>query len=322
MLGRPSPLPADPSPASCSWVRHSLQLSAHRLSVLERLPFTPGQQPAIVLLHGLVAEADTFRRLMRLLPSDRRILAVDMPGAGYSERPTTADVTFTGLAELVREAFAALQLHQPVLLGHSHGGAVALALAAQSPEALSALILLAPAHPFSTQENTLIRFYLSRPGHLFAQMLPHVPRWLFLAAFRNMPGTHNDFGYRELAPYLHTIRTPGTVPHILRMLHSWLDDMASLASSLRRTQPRIPALLLWGDRDYVVPASTSRLLMETLPRSTLVVLHNLGHLPNDEDPAATAAAINHWLATCPEDPASTLDLSPQLPAQTPTQPTP
>jgi pimeloyl-ACP methyl ester carboxylesterase len=266
-----------------------------RVSVLERPSSAPVSGPAIVLLHGLVAEANTFRRMMQALPPDRRIIALDLPGAGYSDRPIDTDVSFTGLANIVREVFAALDLDQPVLLGHSHGGAVALALVASHPGAMSGLVLLAPAHPFSAHENTIIHFYLSLPGRLFARSLPYVPRSLFLLAFRAMPGARDAFGYKELAPYLHTMRQPGTVPHLLRILRTWFHDMASLSTQLRQKPVPIPALVLWGARDLVVPPSTAQRLVEHLEDATVIVLPGIGHLPNDESPAECAHAINTWL---------------------------
>ena len=230
--------------------RSSVTVAGLSLSFLDR----PGDdtKAAIVLLHGLIAEAEVFRKLIAELPIDRRIVALDLPGAGYSERPLTADVGFAGVAALVEEAIRTLGLHRPIVLGHSHGGAIALQLAVSHPDSIGALILMCPAHPFSQHEDKLIRFWLSPVGRRFARIVPRLPRRLHLFAFRRMPGSRSSMGYADLEPYLHTLTFPGSVPHILRLLESWRQDMKILGAALQKRSIDAPALFLWGDRDIVV----------------------------------------------------------------------
>jgi len=233
---------------------------------------------------------------MQELPNDRRIMALDLPGAGYSERPLKADVSFAGLANVVAKAIFVLGLHKPVLLGHSHGGAVVLRLGASHPDLVSALVLLCPAHPFSNHEDLLVRFYLSSVGRVFARCLPLLPRQALMFAFKRMPGSRASFGYDELGPYLHTLRTPDTVPHLLRLLGSWHSDMSQLGRELVDQPLSVPTLLLWGDRDIIVPLSTASGLTQHLANAKLLPLLGVGHLPNEEAPAECARAITEWLA--------------------------
>lgn len=249
----------------------------------------------MLLLHGLVAGADCFRRLGEELPQDRRVIALDLPGGGYSDRPSDGDVSFRGTAELVVEAMDTLGLERPVVLGHSYGGAITLELVAGSPDLVDAMILIAPAHPFSKREDPLVRFYLSAPGRWFANLLPRVPRRLMLATFRRMPGDRGNVSYQQIEPYLQTLRHPGTVPYVLRMLRSWNSDMQRLGKALVAQKTEVPALLLWGERDPVVPASTGKDLMQHLGPSEQFTLRGVGHLPNDERPEECGALIRTWL---------------------------
>jgi len=249
----------------------------------------------IILLHGLVASADSFRTLGDQLPEDRRVVALDLPGGGYSERPIEGDVSFRGIAELVAEAMTALGMEQPVILGHSYGGAIALELAVWRPELLDAMILIAPAHPFSQREDPLVRFYLSRPGRWFAYLLPRVPKWLVLATFRRMPGDRRNAGYEQIEPYMQTLRHPGTIAYVLRMLKTWKSDMERLRKALEERTTEVPALLLWGELDPVVPAATGAELMQHLGPSEQFTLGGVGHLPNDERPEECASLIRTWL---------------------------
>jgi pimeloyl-ACP methyl ester carboxylesterase len=249
----------------------------------------------VLLLHGLVAGADSFRRLGDELPEDRRVVALDLPGGGFSDRPREGDVSFRGTAEVVAEAMAVLGLERPVILGHSYGGAITLELAAWRPELLDAMILMAPAHPFSQREDPLVRFYLSRPGQWFANLLPRIPKRLMLATFRRMPGDRDNVNYEQIEPYLQTLRYPGTIAYVLRMLKRWKGDMEGLRNALCERRTEVPAFLLWGDLDPVVPASTGAELMRHLGPSEQATLRGVGHLPNDERPEECGSLIRTWL---------------------------
>ena len=249
----------------------------------------------MLLLHGLVAGADSFRRLGNELPEDRRVVALDLPGGGYSDRPCEGDVSFRGTAEIVAETLAALGLERPVIVGHSYGGAIALELAAWRPELLDAMILIAPAHPYSQREDPLVRFYLSRPGRWFANLLPRIPKRLMLETFRRMPGDRGNVSYEQIEPYLQTLRYPGTIAYVLRMLESWKSDMECLGNALRERRTEIPAFLLWGELDPVVPASTGAELMRHLGPGEQATLRGVGHLPNDERPEECGSLIRTWL---------------------------
>ncbi len=277
------------------WHRHEIQLSTVHVSVLERAADKPSTEAPLLLLHGLVAEANTFRRLMSALPQNRRVLALDLPGAGYSERSPRLDASFGGMAGLVGEAIGSLGLQRPVVVGHSHGGAVALELASHTPELVSGMVLICPAHPFSGREDSLVRFYTSRIGNAFAHLLPRLPDWLHLFVFRHMPGGRREFSAADLEPYLHTLREPGTVDHLLTLLRSWKVDMARLRDKMTAEPLSVPTLLLWGEKDVVVPPASAEELTHHIQRWELIELPNVGHLPNEEAPRQSAALITDWL---------------------------
>lgn len=255
----------------------------------------PAAGAPILMLHGLVAGADCVRQLGDELPGERRVVALDLPGGGYSDRPCDGDVSFRGTAELVGEAMAALGINRAIVVGHSYGGAITLELAAFRPELLDAMILIAPAHPFSKREDPLVRFYLSAPGRWFAKLLPRVPKKLMLETFRRMPGDRREVSYGQIEPYLQTLRHPGTIAYVLRMLKSWKSDMERLGNALRERRTEVPAFLLWGELDPIVPASTGAELMQHLGPCEQATLPGVGHLPNDERPEECGELIRDWL---------------------------
>jgi len=282
------------------WRRSELTVRGLRVSLLERESPLLADTAPIVMLHGLVSESTCYKRLLHRLPLDRRVIAIDLPGSGYSERPRPGHepscVTFAEMSELVLGVIKALGLDRPILIGHSHGGAISLTLATRHPEQLRGLVLLCPAHPYSGVERKIVRFYLSAVGHAFAHMLPRLPDWLMLFVFRHMPGSRRTLEMTDIAPYLHTLRTPGTVDHILQMVARWNEDMHQLGTRLDLSPIELPTLMVWGERDVVVPAWSARRLAARLSDGELVSLHGVGHLPNDESPNKAAAVIHDWLS--------------------------
>jgi len=273
--------------------RQQIQLDGLRLSYLEQ-----GQavkdQPSLVLLHGLMGCADTFIPLMRQLDPSQHVIALELPGAGQSERRDDIDPRLATTAEQVSQALDHLDLHRPILIGHSHGGAVALSVAANHKTSVSSLVLISPAHPYFREADPLIRFYLSKPGQLFAHCMPWLPEWLQMIGLRRMAGPQSWDTPERLKPYRDNLRTPGTVLHLLRLLKTWDNDMSGLRRSLRRRLD-IPSLILWGDCDRAVPIHSAPELCRHLPQSELITLPGIGHRPAEETPQLVANFIHTWL---------------------------
>ncbi len=249
----------------------------------------------MLLLHGLIATGETFGSLIRELPTNRRVVALDLPGAGFSARDLEADVSFAGMAQLVRGFMAQVGLDRPVLLGHSHGGAVSLRFAVMEPELLQAMVLLAPAHPWSGHERAIIAFYLSPLGRRFAKLMPYVPAWLHWQAFKAMSGPEGKRDRSVLEFYRQSGKVPDTVTHTLRLLSTWHADMEELRGGLDAKAIELPVLMLWGSHDRVVPESTAAALEQRLLRCEHVTLPGIGHLPNEEAAELCGREICRWL---------------------------
>lgn len=273
--------------------RRQIRVDGLRLSYLER-GTQARDQPSLVLLHGLMGCAETFVPLMEQLRPDLHLIALDLPGAGESERSQGIDPRLSATANLVGNILSTLHLHQPVVLGHSHGGAVALTLAAQRRQALGSLVLLSPAHPYFDESDPVIRFYLSRPGELFAHLMPWLPEWLQMIGLRRMAGPQSWDTPERLRPYRNNLRTPGTILHLLRLLRTWHKDMSGLRHALRRSL-HIPTLILWGECDRAVPIHSAPKLCARLSHAQLVALPGVGHRPAEEVPEQVAAYIHSWM---------------------------
>jgi len=117
-----------------------IEVAGNRLHYVER-----GSGPPILLVHGLAAQMRSFARpLLDDLARDHRIVLVDRPGSGYSRRAPGASARLSVQADAIAGLIAALGLDRPLIVGHSLGGAVALATALNHPEAVGALALVTP----------------------------------------------------------------------------------------------------------------------------------------------------------------------------------
>ncbi len=117
-----------------------IDVEGSRLHYIDR-----GSGPAIVMIHGLAGSSANFTHsLVDLLAGDFRVVVLDRPGAGYSVRPRGAPAELPAQARVVAGLIAALELDRPLVVGHSLGGAIALALALDYPHLVRGLALVAP----------------------------------------------------------------------------------------------------------------------------------------------------------------------------------
>ena len=121
-----------------------VQIGDTRLHIVER-----GTGPPLVLVHGLGAQLRNFSyALVERLAVNFHVVCVDRPGCGYSTRPPTTSASLSGQADTIASLLTALRLERPIIVGHSYGGALALALTLNHPESVGGLALLAPlTHP-------------------------------------------------------------------------------------------------------------------------------------------------------------------------------
>lgn len=233
----------------------------------------------VVLLHGNPGSCHDWAQLYGPLAERYQAFAFDRPGHGHSDRPSNnGAVTVEVQARMLCAALDQLRVDRPILVGHSWGGALALAYALAYPRDVSGLVLLAPA------------VYLGDDGVSFLSKLPAWPvigdiaNFLFtplLGAWLVRTDLEKAFS-PDVVPkkYLRHTLTEWTVPKKVKWYS--IDD-ALLNESLPKLSPRysevnIPTAIVTGDSDLIVPAQeNAHRLSEELPNSQLTVLEKTGH---------------------------------------------
>lgn len=253
-----------------------------------------GAGSPFLLIHGLVGSSENWLENIGALAQDRTVYAIDECNMGKSQRVASLDAGLEATADRLAAALDALGLDQADIAGHSHGGAVALMLAARHPERVRSLILFAPANPFSYPADRLVRLFSTSLGRLVAHSAPYLPKRLQQAGLDRMFGDPARVPDGSLEAYVRDLRVPGTMCHILEIVRNWFADMAKLEAALARI-PDIPALLVWGDRDRAVDPASAVGLQHILQRSELHIVPGAGHILFEEMPEQINSLMLQWL---------------------------
>ncbi|MBI5105828.1 MAG: alpha/beta hydrolase [Solirubrobacterales bacterium] len=273
---------------------HRLELAGYETRALE----LEGQGPPVLLLHGYADSADTWRSLLDLLArQDRRALAVDLPGFGDAG---PLDPTEPILPQLTRFTAAAVEHlagedgEDVVVLGNSLGGCLSIRAAQDPGLPLRGVVPVAPAgfeHPkwFSIIErDPLLRALLTAPfpvpERIVRGVVAQVYRQLVFAAPRAAAA-------EVVWSFTHFFRTRDLVARHLatgRRLIPELRDCFAL------DDVRVPVLLIWGDRDRMVPHRGSRILIDAVPATEYEILPGIGHCPQLEAPHAVFELLERF----------------------------
>ncbi len=246
-----------------------------------------GQGAPLLLLSANPGESRDFAAVMPVLAQHYRVLALDWPGYGGSDIPAdAAQWTVLRIAAVLREFIAALALPPVLLVGNSVGGNAAARLAAEVPQSVRGLVLVAPGG--FTPHNAITRAFCRLMGSRFA-LSPR--RWagLYLSE-RN--ATTQAMLQRAAGAQCEPSRL-ALNRALWRSFGSGDNDLRPLAAAITA-----PVLLLFGARDPAIPAhKDGRIARQCLPQARFVALP-CGHAPFAEIPEAFLAEVLPFLASC------------------------
>jgi pimeloyl-ACP methyl ester carboxylesterase len=251
-----------------------------------------GSGPPLVLLHGFLGTHRVFDDVLEPLASRFHVLALDLPGFGDSEKPAPSRFNY-GLetfAEVVADVIAALHVGRSHLLGHGLGGSVALTLAAEHPEFVDHLVLVAPQiFPQSLSRQTRSFLMPLLGAFIFKQVFG---RSMFRRYFNNeVYGPGHAVPPDRIDSLYDSFNSPAARESAYAVLRASLDTRTSIA---RLTRVRAPTMVVWGRADSLVTPLDAAKLVRQIPSACMEFVDS-GHSPQEEQPGQFVFTVQKFL---------------------------
>ncbi len=237
---------------------------------------------AAALIHGFLGHTYSFRYLIPELAKDRRVVAVDLKGSGYSSRPQKGDYSLTEQARLVIRLMDKLGIDRASFVGHSLGGEVAMRLAANWPERVEKLVLAASVSGDripSLPVTPLIKPILWLIGRLFGRRI-----------FRRQFYDPRKATKEVLEAYRRPLRIKGTGHAVYQTLRDMRREKAVESSRITA-----PVLILWASSERILPRWVLSRLRKRFPQAKVVAIERAGHLLLEEQPEQANRAVKSFL---------------------------
>jgi len=254
-----------------------------------------GAGEVLLLVHGMGGSSNSWSGVIPLLAKKYRVIAPDLLGHGESDKPR-GDYSVGAFAVLLRDLLDSLDVTRVTVIGHSLGGGIAMQFAHQHRQYCERIVLVSSGG-FGGDVGRVLRL-LSLPGSEL--VLPLIAsRHAVLAgnALRALMGSSDRFKARP------SLSNRDNRQAFLRTLRSVVDFRGQAVSALNRLcfHGVLPALIISGDQDRVIPVEHARAAHQTLPNSRLHIMSGVHHHPPTERPEAVARLIDDFVATTAED---------------------
>ena len=257
-----------------------------------------GSGEVVMLIHGMAGSSDTWQAVVPQLARHYRVLAPDLLGHGRSAKPRT-DYSLGAFAAGLRDLLDELGISRATIVGHSLGGGVAMQFLYQHPQYCQRLILVSSGG-LGPDVGWILRL-LAAPGAEFVLPIiaPKVVRGIGnrLGSWLSTVGLGSPRAEQIWAAYC-SLSDPPTRAAFLRTSRSVVDYRGQSVSALSRLRLRseVPTLVIWGERDQIIPVEHGYEVRAARPNSRLEVLAGLGHFPHVESPTEVASAIKEFIA--------------------------
>jgi pimeloyl-ACP methyl ester carboxylesterase len=245
--------------------------------------------PAVIMLHGFGSSLHTWEPWAQALQDQYRVIRIDLPGSGLSEPDPTGRYDDPRTMDILLALMDRLGVARAALIGNSIGGRIAWSFAARHPERVTKLVLIAP-DGFASKGFA----YGKEPkvpamAHVMRYILPRSMVRSSLAQAYGDPALLTE---DTVDRYYDLMLAPGSRSALIaRMEQTVLRDPVPL---LRQIQ--IPVLLVWGDKDAMIPVRNAADYVREMPQARVVTFADLGHVPHEEAPAQALMPVREFLA--------------------------
>jgi pimeloyl-ACP methyl ester carboxylesterase len=248
----------------------------------------PAAGPAVVMLHGLGSSLFTWEPWASGLADTYRVIRFDLPGFGLTGPDPTDDYSDGRGLQVLAALMDALSIRTAALIGNSLGGKLAWMFAAENPERVSKLILVAP----DGLATPLFRYGKKTKTPLVARLLPYIlptflVRMMLVRAFGDPSALTIDTIRRDRDLML----APGNRSAMLARMEQIDVERPDFLLSVIKA----PTLLVWGEKDVLIPIGNLSHYLEFIHGSRCVVFPDLGHVPQEEAPVQSLAPVRAFL---------------------------
>lgn len=249
----------------------------------------PRDAPAVIMLHGFGASLETWEPWAKALSKRNRVIRFDLPGFGLTGPDPAGDYSDERAMRILEGLMDQLGIDHAALIGNSLGGRIAWTFAAFHPARVTRLVLISP-DGFASPG-----FDYDKPPKvpLMMRALPYIaPRGMLKSSFAVAYARAEALRETTVTRYRDMTLAPGVRRAMLvRMGQTILHDPATILARVTA-----PTLLLWGEKDGMIPIGNAADYLRLLPHATLVRLPDLGHVPFEEDPVTSLPPVEHFLS--------------------------
>lgn len=241
-----------------------------------------GEGPDLLLLHGTGASSHSWVPMARLLEGSFRVIALDLPGQGFSQLAPAQQCSLPGMSQAIGNLVARLEADPKIVVGHSAGAAIAASLCLRGSLDPAAIVSINGAMlPFGRAAAPVFSkaAQLLAASPVFTQLvaLHAVPR---KPVERMLRQTGSSTPAEMIRCYRDLLGSPRHVAATLRMMANW--ELGPLEANLDRLNPALSLLVC--DNDSVVPPAQGEELARRVPHAQLTHAEGLGHLGHEERP--------------------------------------
>ena len=255
-----------------------------------------GKGAPVLLIHGFGASTYTWRHVAPELAKTHRVIAVDLKGFGQSDKPFDSRYSVFDQAELLAQLIVDKDLRNLTLVGHSFGGGIAILLALEANERLEGRITkLVLLDSIAYPQNIPVFFRLldvPLVSRLGVSMIP--PSVQTRVALRIAYFDDSKIDQDEVDAYAAPLRTAAGKHAIIYSARQIVPDGLAEISERYKTI-ELPTLILWCDHDRILPLEVGLKLRRTMPNSTLRLVEDCGHMPQEEQPESTLKLLQGFL---------------------------
>lgn len=256
-----------------------------------------GSGEPLLCLHGFGASLYSWRNFVGPLSKDWQLILIDLKGAGKSPKPNDTLYSPFDHASLIYDFILQHDLRNLTLIGNSFGGALSLLLsmmlAEKSESARLKSLILIDAGAYKEFVPLYLRI-LSFPilNVAVAYLVPSkfAARSVLCQAYYDFSKVTKD----QIAAYAAPLSTPGARHALLetgkQIIPPNIDDLVAKYKEIK-----VPTLIIWGKQDKVISVKAGELLDQAIPNSTLKVIDQCGHAPQEEEPEETVALLLEFL---------------------------